>query len=128
MTNMRAVRNTSFVGRDDKLERIHRYLRDPHGNPPYVVISGHWGVGKSRAALEYACRYCRCYRAVFWLNCQDEEKLGRSYAEIARILEANEASPGSTHSTNAYTTCLEQIEFVRKWFNKSKYPAGFHST
>jgi tetratricopeptide (TPR) repeat protein len=63
-----------FVGREEELASIHEKLYKQHtaaltqGHIEAITALG--GVGKTTLAREYAERFWRCYRRVFWVDCR----------------------------------------------------------
>ena len=74
IANLRFSHNPNFVGREALLDQIHEKL---FANPTTALTQGHiqavtalGGVGKSTIAHEYAEKFWRCYRQIFWLSCK----------------------------------------------------------
>ena len=74
--------NPAFVGRDDDLEALHRFLHDARsaGVRP-AALTGMGGIGKTQLAVEYAYRHRDAYPGgVYWVNAAEPWQ-----AELARL-------------------------------------------
>ncbi|MGC8483767.1 MAG: hypothetical protein ACP5OE_09015 [Thermodesulfobium sp.] len=71
-------RNEAFVGRRNHLENIKQTLNKNHT----AIISGLPGIGKTQLAKEYAYRYAKKYRLIWWFNGQISIE-----AQIDRLLK-----------------------------------------
>ena len=76
-----------FIGRRNILARIHDAVRRA-GNAPITaqVIEGVGGVGKTRAAVEYAWAYQDLYTAVLFLDAETPDRLDTAIASQAAAL------------------------------------------
>ncbi len=91
-TFMVPPRMPSFVGRQERIEEIHRHLqRSPdaaHSTyPRSVVLCGLGGMGKSQLAIQYAHLYKGSYHNCFWVTCVSEVKVAEDFLKIAGVLE-----------------------------------------
>ncbi|MGH2480171.1 MAG: helix-turn-helix domain-containing protein, partial [Ktedonobacteraceae bacterium] len=102
-------RNPFFTGRDDLLHYIHEVLNQQHALAltQSWAISGPGGIGKTQVALEYAYRYRKEYRCVFWVNAATQESLCADFKGIADILRLPERDGGDQNAV---------LLAVRKWF------------
>jgi tetratricopeptide (TPR) repeat protein len=80
--------NPYFVGREDTLADIHEKF---FSNPTAELTQGHvevvtalGGVGKTTLARQYAEKFWRCYRQMFWVDCR--QPLESEFAAIHDIL------------------------------------------
>ncbi len=87
--NRRASPTTSFVGRDGLLADIANELAS--GKEVALVqplaLRGEGGVGKTRAAVEFARKHCRDYELLLFLDCQSPETLRAALADVAIKLD-----------------------------------------
>jgi tetratricopeptide (TPR) repeat protein len=61
-------RNSTFVGREDELQKLaDLLLHNPTGNAA-VITTGYGGVGKTQLAIEFAYRYGQYFRGVHWIS------------------------------------------------------------
>jgi tetratricopeptide (TPR) repeat protein len=74
MAHLRYSANPYFVGREIQLNEIHEKL---FLNPTTALTQGSiqaitalGGVGKTTLAREYAEKFWRCYRQMFWVDCR----------------------------------------------------------
>jgi hypothetical protein len=74
VAHLRFFANPYFVGREETLNEIHEKL---FTSPTAVLTQGHitaitalGGVGKTALARQYAEKFWRCYRQMFWVDCR----------------------------------------------------------
>ncbi|MBI5605948.1 MAG: TIR domain-containing protein [Deltaproteobacteria bacterium] len=74
VAHLRFSHNPNFVGREALMDEIHERL---FTNPTTTLTQGHiqavtalGGVGKTTLAREYAEKFWRCYRQMFWISCK----------------------------------------------------------
>jgi tetratricopeptide (TPR) repeat protein len=72
-----------FVGRDELLTALHQRLKSGGATALVQAITGLGGIGKTRAAIEYAHRYARVYDVVWWIRAERPETLLSDYAGLA---------------------------------------------
>ncbi|WP_431918758.1 FxSxx-COOH system tetratricopeptide repeat protein [Micromonospora wenchangensis] len=82
------LRNKSFVGRNEYLERLRDQLTD--GGGP-VTLTGGAGVGKSEIAREFAHRFAYDYDVVWWIPAQDRETIQAALGELAKELNVTDS-------------------------------------
>ena len=82
--NLPLNRNLFFTGREEIINQLRNELK----TKGKVALSGIPGVGKTQIALEYAYRYRKNYRALFWSRAENEESLISSFLSIAGILKS----------------------------------------
>ena len=76
----------NFTGRDDTLAGVHRAFRAGRPTSAIQALTGLFGLGKTRLAIEYAHRHAAAYDAVWWVRAENEATLQGDYAELAREL------------------------------------------
>ena len=75
-----ASRAPFFSGREMFLQTLRSTLLQNQ----IALIHGPAGVGKTAVALEYASRFAREYRWIFWINATTESTYLADLAELAR--------------------------------------------
>ncbi len=76
-------RNQVFTGREDLLNRLHASFNN---GELVQALGGMGGIGKTQTALEYAHRYRREYRYLFWVKAHSRVELVAGFADIAVLL------------------------------------------
>lgn len=76
----------NFTGRDDTLAALHRSFRAGRPTSAVQALTGLWGLGKTRLAIEYANRHAAAYDVVWWVRAEHQATLHGDYAELARAL------------------------------------------
>ena len=79
--------NSFFTGRDEVLKQLYLTFRSKKTKVKMQAISGLGGIGKTQIALEYAYRYQKHYRAVFWAQADSREGLVSSFVAAAQLLK-----------------------------------------
>lgn len=77
-----------FTGRDEQIQRIFRAFvtRDEAQVPEPQALVGLGGLGKTQTAAEYAYRYRKHYKAVFWARADNKENLKADYHSLIDLL------------------------------------------
>jgi tetratricopeptide (TPR) repeat protein len=105
---------TLFKGRDAFLHRLRASLTRPDGGAAAIAgraVHGLGGVGKTRAAVEYAWAHRADYTALALLDAETGEKLHASLAALVGPLRLPEQ--GATDET-------ARMEAVLAWLNANK--------
>src|SRR6185437_3367805 len=98
-----------FKGRGDFLHRLQDSLMRPSGGATAIcAVAGMGGVGKSRAAVEYARAYRADYTALLWLEADTGEKLQAGLAALVTPLRLSEHAPAEQEA---------RVEAVLAWLN-----------
>lgn len=100
-----------FTGRDDFLGRIHASLTRIGGGAAAIVstVHGMGGIGKTRAAIEYALRHQADYTALLFVRANDKPSLDRNLAALVEVLRLPEA---------AATEDAIKLAAVRGWLDE----------
>jgi hypothetical protein len=82
-------RNEGFVGREEELHTLHKFLVDERSSAGVVscIVHGVGGYGKTQVALEYSYKYKEDYNAIFWVEAENNFVLLRSFGAIGRALK-----------------------------------------
>jgi hypothetical protein len=87
---------TLFKGRDAFLEDLRRRLGGPNGHAAAIVaprvVHGLGGVGKTRAAIEYAWKFAADYTALLFLTAPTPDDLHARLAELTGVLAIDTAA------------------------------------
>ena len=78
-----------FKGRDDFMQRLHDSLTGARGGRTAIIsqaLYGLGGIGKTRAAVEYAWSHVDDYAALLFVVAESAEALRRNLAALARAL------------------------------------------
>ncbi|HKG45502.1 MAG TPA: FxSxx-COOH system tetratricopeptide repeat protein [Pyrinomonadaceae bacterium] len=80
--------NKLFTGRNDVLERIRQGLISNGASAltQAQAISGLGGIGKTQTAVEYAYKWHKYYKAVFWVKADSRQSVISSFRAIADLL------------------------------------------
>ncbi|HWE37418.1 MAG TPA: tetratricopeptide repeat protein [Isosphaeraceae bacterium] len=87
---------TLFKGRDDFLADLRRRLCEPNGRAAAIVaprvVHGLGGVGKTRAAIEYAWRFAADYTALLFVSAPTPDDLHARLADLTTVLAIKTAA------------------------------------
>ncbi len=100
-----------FKGRKTFLDRLHASLTRPDGGAAAIAgraVHGMGGVGKTRAAVEYAWAHRDDYSALFLLDAETPDKLHSALAALAAPLRLPAAAAPKE---------VERFEAVLDWLN-----------
>lgn len=111
-------RNHNFVGREDILNSMDRYLLPQEISPADMTsirsyaICGASGIGKTEIAIEYAYSRRHQFGAVFWLHAGNAAQLMADFCQI----------PGYLGLANAYShpTPESRKKLAKAWLNNPK--------
>jgi hypothetical protein len=106
---------TLFKGRDEFLAELRQHLT---AEGPVVIkgkrtIHGMGGVGKTRAAIEYAWKHADDYSALLFISADTPEALHRNLAALCGPLVLN------LHEQNEKEQAL-QVEAVERWMKLNR--------
>ena len=107
--NVPYQQNPYFTGRKALLETLHQALTTVHTTALTQAITGLGGIGKTQTALEYAYRYRKDYRIIWWLRAEEPATLAADYAQLA--IEFNLPEQKATEQAL-------QIQAVRNWLEQ----------
>jgi hypothetical protein len=99
-------RYDNFVGRDEDLDNIHKYLSTP-GH--ICAVSGRGGIGKTATAAEYSYRFESEYAYIFWVEAETSGGCADKYNLISSCFDLG----GRVHLDQAGTTALVRERLSR---------------
>ena len=107
-----------FKGRDDFLKELHRSLSRGAGRTAIVssALYGLGGVGKTRAAVEYAWAYQNDYSALLFVIAETPEALRRNLAALARPLVLNLPEHKADEEEIRIKAVLDWLKEHPTWF------------
>ena len=100
-----------LVGRDELLERLSDVLAVPSGTPRVVALRGRIGVGKTRAAREYALRHTDDYSLVGWIPAERVSAAEQALADLAGPL----GLPDVADITQQISAVKARLETLDRW-------------
>jgi hypothetical protein len=107
-----------FVAREKELSKMHELLHD-HSNRTCVVLYGLGGIGKTQLAIEYIRRHKEKYKAIFWLNANDQDSLKLSFRDVAQ--QVLKYHPSTSLLAGADLDDLGQVVYaVKAWLDLQK--------
>src|SRR5271167_3974153 len=105
-----------FKGREEFLARLRASLEKPGGGKAAIVsgaLYGMGGVGKTRAAVEYALAHEKDYNALLFATGETPESLRANIAALAGVLRLAEAS--ATEQQAQYEAAIGWLNRNRGW-------------
>lgn len=107
-----------FVAREKELSNMHELLYG-HSNRTCVVLYGLGGIGKTQLAIEYIRRHKEKFRAVFWLNANDQDSLKLSFRDVAQ--QVLKYHPSTSLLAGVDLDDLDQVVYaVKAWLDLQK--------
>lgn len=85
--NVPSPRNKYFSGREDLLANLRKVLVSERRAVLVDARGSAGGLGKTQTAQEYAYRFARDYRAVWWVQAERPATLAVQYSQLASALE-----------------------------------------
>ena len=107
-----------FKGRDDFLKQLHQSLTGGAGRTAIVssAVYGLGGVGKTRAAVEYAWAHEKDYTALLFVIAQTPEALRRNLAALTGPLVLNLPEHGADKEDIRIQAALDWLKAHPGWF------------
>jgi tetratricopeptide (TPR) repeat protein len=115
------LRNSDFTGRDSELVALAAAL----ARDRVVALTGRGGVGKTQLAVQYAHRYAREFRLVWWITANLPATLERDLASLSGALGLSEA--GWADQPSAAQAARDWLDEHDRWlvvFDAAADPAA----
>ncbi|KAL8742599.1 MAG: hypothetical protein Q9190_004939 [Brigantiaea leucoxantha] len=110
-----------FVGREDELAHLYRWLSPSSEEQNVVAISGLGGMGKTQLGLRFARQHHQRYSAVIWLNASSEVTLKAAYVSLAqRIRRHNQQSETRRGEVMEQLKEEQTVQLVRQWLSQAE--------
>ncbi|KAL9035319.1 MAG: hypothetical protein Q9214_006638, partial [Letrouitia sp. 1 TL-2023] len=110
-----------FIGREDELACLHKWLSPSSEQQNVVTISGLGGIGKTQLGLHFARQYHHRYSAIVWLNTSSEVTLKAAYVSLAqRIRRHNKQSEIRQGEVTEQLKEEQAIQLVRQWLSQAE--------
>ncbi len=107
-----------FKGRDEFLETVRNRLRTGHVSAIVgaQAVHGLGGLGKTRAAVEYALRHVDEYSAVLFVSADQPESLEKNLAELSGPLVLNLPEQDVKEQAVRYAAVVGWLQKNSGWF------------
>ncbi|KAL9626500.1 MAG: hypothetical protein Q9204_007251, partial [Flavoplaca sp. TL-2023a] len=110
-----------FIGREDELAHLHKWLYPSTERQNVVAISGLGGMGKTQLSLQFARQHHQRYSAVFWLNASSEVTLKAAYVSLAQhIRRHNKQSEIWQGEVMEQLKEEQAIQLIRQWLSQAE--------
>ncbi|KAL8763810.1 MAG: hypothetical protein Q9194_007254, partial [Teloschistes cf. exilis] len=110
-----------FIGREDELAHLHKWLSPSTERQNVVAISGLGGMGKTQLGLHFARQHHQRYSAVIWLNASSEVTLKVAYVSLAqRIRRHNKQREAGQSEVIEQLKEEQAIQLVRQWLSQAE--------
>ena len=110
-----------FIGREDELADLHKWLSPSTERQNVVAISGLGGMGKTQLSLHFARQHHQRYSTVIWLNASSEVSLKAGYVLLAQRIRRHDKQRDVGQSEVREQLKEEQaIQLVRQWLSQAE--------
>ncbi len=108
--NVPHLQNPFFTGREEILNNLKTALNSKKAAALTQAISGLGGIGKTQIAIEYAYRFEKEYKIVWWIKSEENTTLTNDYASLATKLQLPECEVADQAVV---------VEAVKNWLDKN---------
>ena len=123
INNLPNIRTSYFTGRDNEIETIKRNF---DAGFDYQSLSGISGSGKTQLALEYALWEFDGYDYIWWIDCESEDTIYKSYTEIAEKLKNGNDGSAPDHLMRDVQSWCQANGFWLMIFDNVQYGKTSH--
>ncbi|KAI4166439.1 MAG: hypothetical protein LQ343_008052 [Gyalolechia ehrenbergii] len=114
------IKEELFVGREDELARLHKWLSPSTEQQNVVAISGLGGMGKTKLGLHFARQHHQRYSAVIWLNASSEVTLKAAYVSLAQRIRRHNKQSELGQGNGEEMNEEQAIRLVQQWLSQAK--------
>ena len=110
-----------FIGREDELADLHKWLSPSIERQNVMAISGLEGMDKTQLSLHFARQHHQRYSAVIWLNASSEASLNAGYVFLAQRIRRHDKQQDVGQSEVREQLKEEKaIQLVRQWLSQAE--------